>query len=217
MLNHAVQLLNAHAQMMHGDKNILHFMLRKRRKFIGYTHYPKGDRIDYQSGSQYYYHCHRENTDTDEHGHFHCFTRYKAIPKRIKPKALADWDKYIDSPMTHVIAISMNRYGQPIRLFTVNRWVTEETWYDAKHVNHFTKNFALEVEGDAHWQPLDRWLEAMVHVFAPQIEWLQHQRDHKIASLQKKHPRKNIYDDESVEELSSVSISLEKQIAWLAT
>ncbi len=43
------------------------------------NHYPKGDRIDYDTGAQYFYHCHRESEETEEHGHFHCFLRYKHI------------------------------------------------------------------------------------------------------------------------------------------
>lgn len=217
LLDDAMQLLDAQSQMMRGDKNILHYTLRRRRKFVGWHHYPKGDRIDYKSGNQYYYHCHRENMHTEEHGHFHCFTRYKAIPKRIKPAALPDWDKYIDRPMTHLVAIAMNRLGQPIRLFTVNRWVTEETWYDAKHIDYFTKKFALDIEGDDYWKLLDQWIEGMMHVFAPQIIWLQHQRDAAIAKFQKKNPGKNVFTDKSIEELSQIKISLQKQIEWLAT
>ncbi len=41
------------------------------------------------------------------------------IPKRIKPTRCLIGDKYIDNPMTHLVAISMSHNGQPIRLFTV--------------------------------------------------------------------------------------------------
>ena len=31
----------------------------------------------------------------------------------------------------HVVAISMDKKGYASKMFTTNRWVTDETWYDA--------------------------------------------------------------------------------------
>ena len=39
-----------------------------------------------------------------------------------------------DDAISHLIAISMDAWGDPIGLFATNRWVTDETWYPAEMV-----------------------------------------------------------------------------------
>jgi len=214
-LGYASQVLEAQHQMINDKgKNILHYTLKKKRKYEHMSHYPKGDRIDHSTGSQYFYHCHRENFESHEHGHFHCFLRYKHIPKRVKPAALPDWDRYIDNPMTHLVAIGMNQFGHPIRLFTVNRWVTSEIWYDAKHIDYFLKRYEMTLEDDPYWQILDKWVEGMLHLFSPQIAWLHQARDRCIQQQQINNSS-NPYLDYELEELSEISIDLKKQIEWV--
>lgn len=216
LLKYAEQVLASQQKMTTSKgKNILHYTLEKQKRHARMSHYPKGDRIDHQTGAQYFYHCHRENEESNEHGHFHCFLRYKHIPKRRKPASLSDWDKYIDNPMTHLVAIAMNRFGQPIRLFTVNRWVTSEIWYDAEHIPSFVKRFQLTLNDKPYWQTLDQWVEGMLQLFAPQIAWLHEQRDKAMAAHQLKNPTSNVYEDETIEELSDISINLKEQIEWI--
>ena len=211
LLRYAKRALNAQQQIMaQQGKSILHYTLRQQEQHLHMDHYPKGDRIDRCTGAQYFYHCHRENMDRDEHGHFHCFLRYPHIPKRVKPTPLPDWDKYIDNPMTHLVAIGMNIYGEPIRLFTVNRWISSEIWYDAKHANANIHRFKMTLTDDPYWQVLDQWVEAMLHLFAPQITWLHQTRD---AVAQREGA--DIYNNPLIEELSEISINLKTQIQWL--
>lgn len=215
-LGYASQILEAQQQMTSSKgKNILHYTLRKKRRHERMNHYPKGDRIDHNTGSQYFYHCHRENFESKEHGHFHCFLRYKHIPKRIKPAPLHDWDKYIDNPMTHLVAIGMNQFGQPIRLFTVNRWVTSEIWYNAEHIPYFLKRYKMTLMDDPYWRVLDQWVEGMLHLFSPQIIWLHQERDNRIHLHQQNGSIDNPYTDHELEELSEISIDLKKQIEWV--
>ena len=71
-LAYASQILEAQQQMTTSKgKNILHYVLKRKRKYEHMSHYPKGDRIDRTTGAQFFYHCHREDFDTTEHGHFH--------------------------------------------------------------------------------------------------------------------------------------------------
>lgn len=215
-LGYATQVLEAQQQMITSKgKNILHYTLKKKRIHERMSHYPKGDRIDHTTGSQYFYHCHRENFESTEHGHFHCFIRYKHIPKRVKPAPLADWDQYMDNPMTHLVAIGMNQFGQPIRLFTVNRWVTSEIWYEAKHIEYFLKRYKMTLADDPYWQVLDQWVEGMLHLFSPQISWLYQARDHYMQHRQSLNPESNPYMDTEIEELSEIPIDLKKQIEWV--
>lgn len=215
-LGYATQVLEMQQQMTSSKgKNILHYTLRKKRRHERMSHYPKGDRIDRTTGSQYFYHCHRENYESTEHGHFHTFIRYKYIPKRIKPVPLQDWDKYIDNPMTHLVAIAMNQFGQPIRLFTVNRWVTSEIWYGAEHVPYFLKRYKMTLTDDPYWQILDQWVEGMLHLFSPQITWLHNERDRRMQEYQKNGTIENPYIDYDIEELSEINIDLKQQIEWI--
>ena len=216
LMRHAKKLLTAQQQIVSNTgTSILHYTLQNKDQHESMSHYPKGDRIDHQTGSQYFYHCHRENFNSTEHGHFHCFLRYKHIPKHIKPTQLTDWDKHIDNPMTHLVAISMNNLGQPIRLFTVNRWISSEIWYDAKHAPNFINRFNLTLTDDPYWQILDQWVDAALHLFAPQISWLYTQRDAAIRAHQHDNLEDNVYENESIEELSSIAIDLTQQIQWI--
>lgn len=215
-LEYATQVLEAQQLMTTAKgKNILHYTLRKKRRHEHMSHYPKGDRIDHSTGAQYFYHCHRENYESREHGHFHCFLRYKHIPKSIKPAPLADWDRYIDNPMTHLVAIGMNQFGQPIRLFTVNRWVTSEIWYPAEYTSRFLKRYKMTLTDDPYWQVLDQWIEGVLHLFAPQITWLHQARDCKIQHHQANTIVENPYMDYELEELSEINIDLKEQIEWI--
>lgn len=211
LLRYAKCALTAQQQMMERQgESILHYTLRQQEQHLHMTHYPKGDRIDHTTGAQYFYHCHREDFERTEQGHFHCFLRYPHIPKRIKPAPLPDWDKYLKNPMTHLVAIGMNQRGEPIRLFTVNRWVSSEIWYDGKHANSFINRFKMTLTDDPYWQILDQWVEAILHLFAPQITWLHQARDLAILRA-----GASSYDDKAIEELSEMPISLKNQIEWL--
>lgn len=215
-LGYATQVLEAQRLMTTAQgNNILHYTLNQKKHHERMIHYPKGDRIDRTTGSQYFYHCHRENYESTEHGHFHCFLRYKHIPKSIKPARLADWDKYIDNPMTHLVAVGMNQLGQPIRLFTVNRWVTSEIWYDAEHIGRFLKRYKMTMTDDPYWRALDKWVEGILHLFAPQIMWLHQERDKKIQIHQQNNATINPYMDYELEELSEIPINLKQQVEWV--
>ena len=216
LLYHAQKLLEAQQKMQSMEgKNIVHYTLQNHAYHLKMQHYPKGDRIDHQSGAQYFYHCHRENMDSLEHGHFHCFLRYKQIPEKIKPKKIANWDKFINNPMTHIIAIAMNCYGEPIRLFSVNRWVSEEICYSAEHTSEFINRFNLQLADSSYWSILDEWVQAMLKIFAPQIVWVNQQRDLYLEDKSSKRKSFSIYDDKKVEELSSISINIAEQIRWI--
>lgn len=193
--------------------------------FVSDWHYPKGDRIDFDGGGQYFYHCHREDMNTQEHGHFHCFIRKNGWPKSWSLAQIPARAKYLDNPMTHIVAIGLSRYGVPIRLFMVNRWVSKESWFAADKMQRLQKRFELggvkqerPKTGDQaqQWRLVDTWVENIVQVFAPQIAWLYQQRDAQMAQhLAAAEKGENPYLDKKIEELASISVSLEQQIAWI--
>lgn len=219
LTQHAMQVLEAQQILMKDHQGPHAFMLahcghegETAEKFIANRHYPKGDRIDYRSGGQYFYHCHREDMDTQEHGHFHVFIRKTGWPKSYRLPRIPDRDRYLDKPMTHLISISLNRHGLPIRLFTVNRWVSHECWFEAERLGRMTRKFSVsQIETRPEYQLMDQWVEHLIHLFMPQILWLQQQRDQAITKRTDDDP----YHDKTIEELSSLSISVEEQVQWL--
>lgn len=213
----AQRVLEAQEHIQTHGENILHYTLNGLPVHEHMSHYPKGDRIDHTTGAQYFYHCDREDKDVEEHGHFHCFMRYPQIPKHIAPKKLPDWDKYMENPMTHIVAIGMNRFGQPMRLFTVNRWVTSEIFYEAKHTTRLIRRYRMTKTDSSYWQVLDQWVEGMLFLFSPQIQWVNHERDHVMATLAQKNPDTNCFENPDIEVVSEIHIDLNAQIQWLLT
>lgn len=185
-------------------------------RFVADLHFPKGDRIDYETGSQYFYHCHREDYETEEHGHFHTFVRKSGWGDAVL-KDVPEAEKFDCNPMTHLICVALNRVGMPIRLFTVNRWVARETMFEPQQMHKFVDNFdAKNAKGDENLSALDNFVTSLLTVFSPQIKYLQEQRDVVMAAeIEKYNGEDNPYLAKEIEELSSIDISLENQIGWI--
>ncbi|OGT31026.1 MAG: hypothetical protein A3E87_06355 [Gammaproteobacteria bacterium RIFCSPHIGHO2_12_FULL_35_23] len=184
--------------------NIVWEILRQSDKFYQWDHYPKGDVYDSETHCQYYYHAHNpEASDRlPEHGHFHIFIRKPGIPKKIKAATLPTAWQVPDNTqeLCHLIAIAMDDKGFPIRLFTVNRWVTAESWYHAKDVIKLLDLFAI----DHTWPswPTNIWLTEMVKIHKLTIIELIKKRDKALKAWQKKYPNVNPYEDRNLEILS---------------
>ena len=207
-----------------GD-NIVGEVLRDEGVFREWDHYPQDDVYDTVTHAQFYYHAHPPvPRGWAEHGHFHTFLRPRGMPPGVKP---ADVPPPIDPPepapddktaaadnaaLSHLIAISMNRSGIPIRLFTANRWVTGETWYCAADVCAMLDYFVVD-----HTRPswaLNRWISAMFRLFKPQIIELVHARDRTIGRwLPNKGTTLTVYDDRSFEVTSMIAIDIDRQIS----
>jgi len=115
--------------------------------------------VDKVHHTRLYYHAHASRRRPDaEHGHFHLFSH------GAKP---ADY--------MHLVGISLNAVGQPIRLFTTNRWVTGETWHGAAAVEQALAQFEVRTLG--RMAPVARWATAMVHLYREQIVQLVYRRD----------------------------------------
>jgi hypothetical protein len=149
-------------------------VLRGHGTFYEWDHYPPGDVYDQETHSQYYYHTHPVELRGGEHGHFHTFLRPKGMPKGVRP-------------------ISMDRAGYPTRLFTTNRWVTGEAWYDAEGVIRMLDRFEID-HARPSW-PTNRWVTGMIRLFRPQIAALIHERDQGVARWAAQHPGENVYED----------------------
>ena len=190
-----------------GD-NVVSEVLRDQGTYYELEHYPDGDIVDPETHSQYFYHAHRPG----EHGHFHTFLKPQAIPAKCKPAPLPDRKTPEEEPHTfcHLVGISMDKHGVPIRIFTTNLWLTEDTWYNARDVCAMLDLFEIDVAHPS-W-PANRWISAMFRLFRPQMIEVLQQRDAKMAALAKKHPKKDIYAERKYDILTMVEISIDEQI-----
>ncbi|RME64065.1 MAG: hypothetical protein D6782_08995 [Alphaproteobacteria bacterium] len=195
------------------NDNVVGELLRHQGTFYEWDHYPKGDVYDGETHAQYYYHAHPAPNRGREHGHFHTFLRPRGMPHGIKPAPLPDMQppKEDNDALSHLIAISMNPVGAPIRLFTTNRWVTGETWYTADSVKAMLPSFAIG-HAQPSW-PANIWITNMLRLFRPQIEALIDARDQAIAAWQRDHPDSNVFEDRTLEVTSVMPISLARQLA----
>lgn len=169
--------------------NLVGELLKGQGDFIEFNHYPDGDVFDRETGGQYYYHAHRDG----EHGHFHVFNRPLAdnAPGEVKAP-------------THLIAISMDAWGEPLGLFTTNRWVTGEHWRNAAATLSLAEAFAL----DHAWPswPVNRWITALLACYRPYLAVLLEHRDREIMRLAEGDAE--IFENREVEVIGQLPIDL---------
>jgi hypothetical protein len=200
---------------------------------LDWRHYPDGDVYDPETHAQYFYHAHPPTQRFQgEHGHFHTFLRPRGMPPGTRPLIMPELG-IADAPaapagpavppapqpnqgsdndeLSHLVAIAMDEEGNPIRLFTTNRWVTGETWYAASDVIAMLDRFAIDLARPS-W-PLNRWLTAVFRLFRPAMAALLEARDEAVMSFRRRHRGKvHVFEDRRLEIASSVAIDLEARI-----
>ncbi|MCY6379877.1 DUF6969 family protein [Hoeflea prorocentri] len=180
--------------------------------FTQWQHYPPGDVHDREKGALWFYHAHSEDPEARpwaEHGHFHLFVYTEHVQDGIEPIALPPEPDFELGGLCHLVAISFDQSGTPMRIFTVNRWVAMEWQYPAEEVIRLLDFFDLDNE---EYALTSRWLVAALKLFRPQIEWSLRERDIEIARLREKDPE-GFSEDEDIEVLSSFPFDLGGQIA----
>jgi hypothetical protein len=212
MLAAGHDILECYRVLERGGLNIVSEVLREGGSFYEWNHYPDGDIFDPDSHGQHYYHAHRD----EEHGHFHTFLRQPGMPKGSRPvanKSKEKWPRGKDAP-SHLIGISMDGYGFPIRLFTTNRWVTGECWYAADDVVAMLDLFVIDHAAPS-W-PVNRWVSGMMQLFQPQIAELVIERDATIEGWRQQHPERDALEDRELDATSVLDISVDDQVAAVA-
>jgi Domain of unknown function (DUF6969) len=194
------------------DDNIVGELLKGSGTFYEWNHYPDGDVYDHDSHSQFYYHAHPADERPGEHGHFHTFLRPKGMPDGVTPADVPDFEppEDPDDALSHLIAISMDAKGFPIKLFTTNRWVTGEVWYAADDVCRFLPHFSIE-HAQPSW-PVNIWITSMLVLFRPQIRRLIRARDAAIVKWIRGHRSSNVFEDRGLEVTAELAIDVDRQI-----
>ena len=213
MLDAGREVKNCMRVLAKGGSNVVGELLRDVVTFYEWDHYPKGDVYDRVTHAQYYYHAHPEAERPGEHGHFHTFLRPLGMPRGIKPLPVPGRAPAAEpnAALSHLVAVGMDHFGQPVSLFTTNRWVTDETWYRAEDVIRMLDFFEIDLAHPS-W-PVNRWISALLPLFRPQIEWLVKRRDESVAAWHKKKPRANVYEDRGLNVASEMAIDVERQVA----
>ena len=193
------------------DDNIVGELIKNEEIFYEWNHYPDGDVYDQVSHSQFYYHAHPQEERSGEHGHFHAFMRPRGMPEGMKPAPVDDYKapKDPDDSLSHLVAISMNPAGLPIKLFVTNRWVTGEIWYTADDVCRMLDSFSID-HAQPSW-PVNLWVPSMVRLFDPQIRALVAARDAAVAAWREAHPGTNVFEDRDFEIAAGLAIDIDAQ------
>jgi hypothetical protein len=187
------ELATAERALARQGGNVVARLLRDAGPFYEWDHYPPGDLCDPVHGAQYFYHAHAaDERPAREHGHFHSFVRADRA-----------------GPLHHLVAVAMDGRGRPIRLFTVNRWATEDSWADAGRLIPLLDRFILDLPQPSRW--VNRWLAALLRLFRPQIETLLRERDAALAAWRDAHPRVDALAARELEILSEIEIAIAAQ------
>lgn len=111
----------------------------------------------------------------------------------------------------HLGAVSVDARGRPLRIFTTNRWVTDETLYRAADVVGLIPRFSITT--DRPTPAISRWLNGMVTLFGPQFEPLQTRRDAVLADGAARRPGADLPEDRRLQNSSETPIDIAAQIA----
>ena len=198
------------------------------RDIADWERFPEGEVYDPSSHAQYFYHCHgTPSAGVDapaEHGHFHLFLRADGVPRGVAPLVLpelgvagapvqpqaAPAKRGGRDEVCHLIGVALDRRGEPIRLFTTNRWVTGETWYRAEDMLAMLDRFQVDAGGGSVL--VNHWLGAVMRLFRPDIAGLLRERDAVITGWRRRR-RGNVFEDTRLEIPSSVEIDLDERLA----
>ena len=159
----AQELANIQMRYAETGRTLNEAALCGAKDFIEWQHYPMNDLVDEHSGYEFYYHAHSaDEMPNGEHGHFHVIKRNT-------------------QSFHHLIGISLDQKGLPVRLFTTNQWVTGEEMVDSGTAINLIKEFELTAKG--RMAPVSKWINALIQLFTVEIESLLLERDQKIALL----------------------------------
>lgn len=177
------------------DRSVI-TVLQHGAKPAWWKHHPARDAHDPNRGVGYYYHSHPTLPSVaTEHGHFHFFLQAAA-------------------PLTsaHVVALSVDPRGLPIRACTTNRWVTGETMQPAEPL--IRTLYGLTFDTGRARRNVDWWLSSTLRLFLPQIEWLLRERDRRIAALA---DAESALENRDIQTWSHCKLSMAEQVAALGS
>ena len=159
-----------------------------------------------QLGWRAYYHCHPASRAGNhrfkgEHGHFHIYVRL---------------DNVKDAPerWSHLVALAMDNMGQPLGWFTVNHWVTGETWIDSDMLSTYLKS--IPYNNLSTTKLVEHWLLSLLAVSRDEVKNVLLQRDKVLKQKQLNTDELTIKQDKGIYLLSEKPINLIKLLDKIA-
>ena len=148
-------------------------------------------------GWRAYYHCHPASRMGNhrfkgEHGHFHLFVRTSTE------------SELSEETWSHVAALAMDNMGQPLGWFTVNHWVTGETWEPAASLVHYLNNIPF----DKPMSLVESWLLSILVVSKDEVCTILNKRDQIIKEKQLDIGSEDIKQDKTVYLLSEAPVNI---------
>ncbi|CAN7219422.1 DUF6969 family protein [Aminobacter sp. LjRoot7] len=192
----ARQALFCEQVLAKSGSNVLLETLREAKSVAAWEHFPQGDVFDPETGAQWYYHSHPQQEGQAEHGHFHCFVRPDGA----------------NGPIHHVVAVGVDAYGRQLRLFTVNQWVVGDNWLEAEATIALLPRFDLHFARPSYL--VNRWLSAVVSLYADEIKTLIRERDRVLAAHRPANSTP-ARDDRALEVTSELGVDLRQMAAGL--
>ncbi len=176
-----------------------------------WQHYPEDDAIDRDSGYQWFYHSHspEDRPDAAEHGHFHLFARRPLWSRRLHSRAERTFSALTGNPGKHVntrhlLAIGMDAKGLPVRLFTVNSWVTGDLMLSAPGTERLLADMRLQTGHAA----IDAVLECVAALCRGEIRTILAARDARLSA----NVSRSVLEDSRLEVLSCQAIALDGKL-----
>jgi len=209
----AANVLESERELAQAGSSVVMEVLRDQGDFLVWERYPKGDLFDLKNHSHYFYHAHTPDEMADgENGHFHLFVRPANIAPEMEPWRLPGAVVPEDpaARFAHIGAISVDNQGRLIRLFTTNRWVTNETLYRAEDVITLLDHFAIQLDRPS--KAVNRWLTSLITLYRPQLEALLTARDATLDAFAQEHPGSELLEDRALQNTSEVFVDTVKQI-----
>lgn len=163
--------------------------------------YPPGLLQFNDSGWRAYYHCHPASRAGNhrfkgEHGHFHLFVRLK----KASGSDQAQW--------AHLAALAMDNMGQPLGCFTVNHWVTGESWASSKVLNKKLENIPILDIDKNKYTLVERWLLSFMAACSDKIRTILHQRDELLQQKQSERTASDVKADKDIYLLSEIPVNI---------
>lgn len=235
------ELLACRDALAAARSSVLAEALQGAATVYAWQHYPPADIYDPGTHAQYFYHAHPPSERGGagpagaEHGHFHVFLRARGMPPGVRPLVMPELaipdnpaapkaplmpsapqnaEGGDADPWSHLVAISMDAASRPLRFFTTNRWVTDETWYPALDVAAMLDRFAL---GPVPPSPLlNRWVVALLGLYRPQLAELFARRDAAVMDWRRRRrPKVHVFEDRRLEITSTLNIDIDSQIEMI--
>ena len=151
-------------------------------------------------GWRAYYHCHPASRAGNhrfkgEHGHFHIFVRLDDVGNEAER-----W--------SHLVALAMDNMGQPLGWFTVDEWVTGETWIESDMLSIYLKS--IPYNNSSITKLVERWVLSLLAVSRDEVHSVLIERDKALKQRQLNVDKLTVKQDKGIYLLSERPINLIK-------